>query len=193
MALMQITYLSIGSVPTITQVVARELSRYNYTFLTSSNVSMFFFSNSWLISFQGDPLRVVPIRSKPYRNSRIIAVLRDLCFTGGATSIANRFSSRFPTSRGDDGREVREMPVVMVALVATAVSVIFLRGHFVLTHSQLYTSIHEWHTGRYQTTEFSANAYLDVYNGHIQTFRHISENKNGVFHRMMSDIYAMAR
>ena len=43
MALLQITYLAIGSVPTVTQVVARELSRYNYTFPTPSNVSSLFF------------------------------------------------------------------------------------------------------------------------------------------------------
>ena len=133
MALMQIIYLSIGSVPTITQVVTQELSRYNYTFPTPPNVSTLFFCNSRLISVQSDPLRAVPNRARPYRNSRIIAVIRELCFTGGANSFADRYHLRFPTSEGDDGRVVREVPVAMVALVATAVSDFFLCGRFVLT------------------------------------------------------------
>jgi len=54
---------------------------------------------------------------------------------------------------------------------------------------QLYVAIYEWRTGTHQPAEFSANAFLDVYNGHMQTFAHISENRNRAFHRMMTDIY----
>ena len=61
-------------------------------------------------------------RSKPYQNSRIISVIRDLCFAG---PFAERYRSRFPTFQGADGKVAREVPVAMVALVATAVSVDF--------------------------------------------------------------------
>ena len=53
--------------------------------------------------------------------------------------------------------------------------------------------IYEWHTGEHQPMEFSSNAYLDVYNGHVHTFQHIRENRSGAFHNIMGDIYAQAR
>ncbi|KAF8261295.1 hypothetical protein EI94DRAFT_1810478 [Lactarius quietus] len=64
----------------------------------------------------------------------------------------------------------------MVALIATA----------------LYAAIYEWRNGACQVTEFLANAYLDVYNGHINTLKHIQENREGAFHLMMADIYKKA-
>lgn len=64
----------------------------------------------------------------------------------------------------------------MVALVATA----------------LYAAIHEWHSGKHHSMEFSANVYLDVYQGHINTFHHIRERRSGAFHLMMADLYAQA-
>jgi hypothetical protein len=61
-------------------------------------------------------------RSLPYRNDRIITVIRDLYFSGGTASFANRFKDLFPIHHGDDGKLRREVPIPMVALVATAVS-----------------------------------------------------------------------
>ena len=58
---------------------------------------------------------------------------------------------------------------------------------------QLYAAIHEWRSGKHQHTEFSANAYLDVYQGHIDTFHHIQDRRPHAFHAMMSDIYSQAR
>ena len=57
---------------------------------------------------------------------------------------------------------------------------------------QLYASIHEWRTGEQQITEFSSNAYIDVYQGHVNTLKHILEKRPGAFHLMMSDIYTKA-
>jgi len=62
------------------------------------------------------------MRSRPYRNPRIITVIRDLFFAGGINSFANRFEQRFPTYQDYDGIVHHEVPVAMVALVATAVS-----------------------------------------------------------------------
>lgn len=192
---MRAAFTPIGSASTITQIVAQQLSRYNYTFPTPSNVSTFsfFFRNLWLILVQSDPFRAAPNRSKPYRNLYIITAIRELFFTGGFSSFAQRHHSRFPTFQGSNGGMAREVPVPMVALVATAVSVVFLLSSLCTNMKyQLYAAIREWRTGRHQPAEFSANTYLDVYNGHVQTFRYISENQNGRFHLMMSDIYARA-
>ena len=37
--------------------------------------------------------------------------------------------------------------------------------------------------------EFSANAFLDVYQGHIDTLNHIWDQRNSAFHVMMHDIF----
>jgi hypothetical protein len=46
----------------------------------------------------------------------------DLYFTGGSSSFAYRFKREFPTYESDDGTVKREVPIAMVALVATGVS-----------------------------------------------------------------------
>ena len=58
---------------------------------------------------------------------------------------------------------------------------------------KLYAALYEWCTGEQQVTEFSANAYLDVYNGHVNTLKHIQDHRAGVFHLMMVDIYTKAK
>jgi hypothetical protein len=63
-------------------------------------------------------------RTLPYRNDRIIAVIHDLYFTGFPTSFATKYADRFPLHHGDDGVARREVPIPMVALVATAVNII---------------------------------------------------------------------
>ena len=62
------------------------------------------------------------MRTRPYRNMRIIKVIRDLYFAGGRTSFAHRFKRQFPLHELDDGNMTREVPIPMVALVATGVS-----------------------------------------------------------------------
>ncbi|KAI9434267.1 hypothetical protein BJY52DRAFT_1231243 [Lactarius psammicola] len=85
----------------------------------------------------------------------------DMFFTGGSTSFARRFQYLFPTYECREVVVNHEVPVPMVALVATA----------------LYATIYEWHTGEQQVTEFSANVYLDVYHGNVNTLTHIRENR----------------
>jgi hypothetical protein len=63
------------------------------------------------------------MRTRPYRNTRIITVLRDLFFAGGAASFAERHHELFPTYYNGNGAMTRQVPAPMVALVATAVSV----------------------------------------------------------------------
>jgi len=52
-------------------------------------------------------------------------VIRDLYFGGGSKSFAVQFNHRFPTHPGHDGESHHEVPIPMVALVATAVSEAF--------------------------------------------------------------------
>ncbi|KAH9161634.1 hypothetical protein EDB89DRAFT_2080488 [Lactarius sanguifluus] len=116
------------------------------------------------------------MRSQPYRNSRIIRVIHDLFFTGGGSSFKARFDYLFTSKSGDNGQMVREVPIVMVALVATA----------------LYASIYEWRTGIRQVVEFSTTTYFDVYRHHVDTLGFIRDGQDSAFHNMMAKIYTEA-
>jgi hypothetical protein len=63
--------------------------------------------------------------TRPYRNDRIITIIRDMFFTGGASSFARRFRYLFPTFEGPHAEQIYEVPIAMVALVATAVRPFF--------------------------------------------------------------------
>ncbi len=52
--------------------------------------------------------------------------MHDLYFTGGTSSFAHHFKRQFPTHESSNGELLREVPIPMVALVATAVSVVIL-------------------------------------------------------------------
>ncbi|KAI9429385.1 hypothetical protein H4582DRAFT_2089337 [Lactarius indigo] len=154
-------FLAMASREEIIESVRHQLSNYNYTFPT-----------------MGLPRvnRRLERRTRPYRNDRIITVIRDLYFTGGNTSFAACFPHFFAYTESSDRENRREVPIPMVALVVTA----------------LYATLYEWRTGEQQVTEFSASAYLDVYNGHINTLRQIKERRSGAFRAMMSEIYTQA-
>ena len=101
--------------------------RYSYTFPSARIRGV-----SHTVSMSKFPLTVcqpnVPnglvMRSRPYRNDRIIAVIRGLYFTAtaGVPSFASRFRYLFPTYETCEGELNYEVPVPMVALVSTAVS-----------------------------------------------------------------------
>ncbi|KAF8257247.1 hypothetical protein EI94DRAFT_1709340 [Lactarius quietus] len=146
--------LSIGSATEVARVIGNQLSNYTYTFpRVPPNMGA-----AGLVK-----------RSLPYRNEHIIVVIRELYFTGDRRHL-------HPVHFNNNGRPTREVPVPMVALVATA----------------LYATLYEWHTGEQQNHEFSANAYMDVYAGHMNTLRHVMENWVSAFHIMMSNIYVQA-
>ncbi|KAH9041566.1 hypothetical protein EDB85DRAFT_2139668 [Lactarius pseudohatsudake] len=153
--------IAIGSATQISRLIRKQLSNYTYI-------------------FPGAPgnLGITGLvrTSLPYRNPRIITVIRDLYFTGGSTSFVSRFHHLFVSHRGEDGVERREVPMSMVALVATA----------------LYATLYEWRGGEQQITEFSANAYMDAYLANMNTLKHILNHRERAFHIMMSDIYTQA-
>jgi hypothetical protein len=132
-------------------------------------------------------------RTQPYRNDRIIRVIRDLYFMGGLTSFAKRFEPLFPTHLGLNGVVTCEVPIPMVALVATAVrSSSMIQICDTNSDKQLYAALYEWRTGALMPMGFSANAFLDVYQGHVNTFQHIRDQRSASFHTMMADIYSRA-
>ncbi|KAN0134133.1 hypothetical protein V8E53_008070 [Lactarius tabidus] len=117
---------------------------------------------------------VLVMRSKPYRNSRIIDVIRDAFFRGSAP-FTSCFNYLFPTTETHDGT-IPEVPIPMVALVATA----------------LFATLYEWRSSEQVVAEFSANSYLDVYRGHVNTLNVIRERRGNAFRSMMAEIYSRA-
>ncbi|KAI9444390.1 hypothetical protein BJY52DRAFT_1194415 [Lactarius psammicola] len=154
-------FLAMSSKMEVACYVQAQTLNYNYTFPGGLNSA----------SHQGHVMR-----SKPYRNRRIIDAIHNLFFSGGRTSFANRFNYLFPSSETLNGVTVYEVPVPMVALVATA----------------LYAALYEWRTGEHQVMEFSANSYLDVYQGHVNTLRLIQKKRGSAFRSMMANIYSQA-
>ena len=63
--------------------------------------------------------------TRPYWNDRIVTVIWDMFFVGGAASFTQCFRYLFPTYEFAYGQEVHEVPITMVALIATAVSLYF--------------------------------------------------------------------
>jgi hypothetical protein len=91
------------------------------------------------------------------------------------------------------GEETLEVPIAMVALVATAVSNFLWSFYCAHSPCQLYAALYKWCHGEHKVTEFSANAYLDMYLGHVNTLKYIQANHEGAFHLMMGDIYVQAK
>lgn len=101
----------------ISQIVEHQLQTYNYIFPSSSKASA-------ALTMQGHADKALVFqRTKPYRNDRIISVISTLYFSGGAASFASHFHHVFPTFDGPDGKKT-EVPIPMIALVGTAVSVL---------------------------------------------------------------------
>ena len=88
---------------------------------------------------------------------------------------------------------IRQLPIPMVALVATAVSVTNAIRIYTNLKYKLYAALHEWRTGEHKRTEFSASMFLDVYQGHVNMLRYILERRSTAFHAMMGYIFSQAR
>ena len=61
------------------------------------------------------------MRLRPYQNPRLATLISNLYFTGGHDSFAERYLAQFPTHEALNGVITREVPIPMVALVATGV------------------------------------------------------------------------
>ena len=59
-----------------------------------------------------------------------------------------------------------------------------------MTVLQFYAALDEWSTGQQRALNFSAQAYVETYQGNVEMLVNIRNNRNLSFHRMMSDIYS---
>ncbi|KAN0137999.1 hypothetical protein V8E53_004170 [Lactarius tabidus] len=64
--------------------------------------------------------------------------------------------------------------------------------HDGVTIPELFATLYEWCSGEQVVTEFSANLYLDVYLGHVNTLKVIQDKSGNAFCSMMADIYSHA-
>ncbi|KAF8260484.1 hypothetical protein EI94DRAFT_1811632 [Lactarius quietus] len=147
----------------IAAFITDQLSNYNYTFLKVP---------------KGIGHGNLVMRSKPYRNEHLIQIIREEYFTSPSTgkmSFATHCKYLFQNIE-DDGTTVYKVPIPIVALVATA----------------MYAMLYKWHTGNEQQAEFSANTYLDVYKGHVNTLQLIKDCQYGAFHTTIVEIYSKA-
>jgi hypothetical protein len=101
---------------------------------------------------------------------------------------ASQFHHLFPESEGDNAIEMKEVPVPMMALAGTGVSL----SNFNKSCGALAPLL-ECRTGEHQAMEFTANMFTGVYNGHVSNFKLIKEKNVMASHSMMMDIYAQAR
>jgi hypothetical protein len=58
---------------------------------------------------------------------------------------------------------------------------------------KLYAAIYEWRGGSQNAMEFSANSFLDVYQGHVDTFSYIKNKCERKYHFILGEIYSRAR
>ena len=120
-------------------------------------------------------------------------MIRNLFFSGGTSAYAQRFDSKFPRFTDPAGVVLHQMPDAMLALVATAVRVTYQLRHYTNMKYQLYAAIREWRTGIHQPTDFSADTYMDVYDGHVNTLEHLCDERPRAYHVMMGELYDLAR
>lgn len=116
-----------SSASDIVQYVQHQLSNYAYTFLGIENVSHTVSTSCPLTVCLCQPgaVKALVMCLRPYQNKQIITIIRSMYFTAtrATPSFANRFQYLFPTHEGSTEGEIKyEVPVPMVALVATAVS-----------------------------------------------------------------------
>ncbi|KAH9960702.1 hypothetical protein BC827DRAFT_1155738 [Russula dissimulans] len=158
-ALVRVDVLTMPSPAAIAQYIDKQLSDYYYIYPKAS------------CSLNG-----LMMRSRPYRNDCIIAGIHETFFTGGDKSFSKHFNIQFPVSWNQNGKMVCEVPVHMVALVATV----------------LYAVLKEWQSGTWKSIDFSSLVNLDTYIGHTNTLERIEVTQESGFHVMMADIYAKA-
>jgi Domain of unknown function (DUF6532) len=106
----------------IASSVQQQLLDYAYIYPQVSINHLWLYESCTKLYHQGN--RGAVMRTRPYRNPLIIRVIRDMYFVGGRGSFSATLSSRFATFEDSDGSTHFEVPKPMVALVATAVSVV---------------------------------------------------------------------
>jgi hypothetical protein len=57
----------------------------------------------------------------------------------------------------------------------------------------VYAAVHDWQTGERITLDFSTGAYIDAYDGNLNTLKNMEAEHPNKYHIMMSDIYDKVR
>ncbi|KAG6825967.1 hypothetical protein H0H92_001683 [Tricholoma furcatifolium] len=112
-------------------------------------------------------------RTKPYHHPMIISAIREYFFSAARGSLASKYTDRF-TSSIEDAPDSLELPLPMVAMVATAT----------------YAAIDDWNSGFLKKSEFNADAYEDIYRGHELFLNNIRSEKPRAYHRLMADLFS---
>lgn len=81
----------------------------------------------------------------------------------------------------------------MVAIIATTVCELSASDH-TCTHwgcfPQIHASLNEWREGSNRDkSDFRAENYEDVYNGHVEFLKSLRDAKPIFFHNLMADLY----
>ncbi|PIL34531.1 hypothetical protein GSI_03309 [Ganoderma sinense ZZ0214-1] len=108
--------------------------------------------------------------SQPYHAPIIIIVLRESFFRGPRSFYLRNediFRSSLP------GREEREIPMVMLALVGAAI----------------HASLVDWKSGECIETNFSAEKYMDAYSEHMTFLEAIKSSGPVKYHTMMYKLF----
>ena len=129
-----------------------------------------------------------PVFSKPYGNPIFAEVIKDVLLAGRKRFILSH-TNRFRTNYG--GTISYVMPGALVALVATAVSVMFaLDSLSILTFAlQVEAALKDYCTGFAHTSEFLAEVYGGVYKTHMKVLDEEKSEQPLPFHLTMSKLF----
>ncbi|KAI0043517.1 hypothetical protein FA95DRAFT_1575068 [Auriscalpium vulgare] len=117
------------------------------------------------------------MRNRPYMHPSGISVLQRTLFSGGDTSFSALHPESFPTYIDPAGVRRRQVTPMMVALAFTSI----------------YAGLREYATGEKKDISFTANAYTDVYLGHIVSLEHTKQTRIDAYNSMMATIYSRAQ
>lgn len=122
-----VEYLALDSSARVAERVEKERDNYGYIYpVRVSERNHVWHMLIFLQNSAGPENKRLLKRSQPYRNLRIIKVIRDVYFSGGVSSFAARFNDQFPQEPDSQGVMKTRVPEHMVALVATAVILFIL-------------------------------------------------------------------
>ncbi|KAG6825398.1 hypothetical protein H0H92_003821 [Tricholoma furcatifolium] len=125
-------------------------------------------SGSYIFPRSG-PTKILICRTRPYEHPAVISTLREFVFLGSRTTLAAKYAGRF-------GIQVPELPIPMVAMVATAV----------------HASLDEWVSGSQKKQDFNSDMYEDVYRGHELFICNMRNDKRKAYDKMMQRLYNLA-
>ncbi|KAI0245598.1 hypothetical protein BJV78DRAFT_1287423 [Lactifluus subvellereus] len=136
------------------------------------NHNAFIFPGFWDEDGRTGKMRWNHKAMEPFLNPAFIQILK-MSFFLRPTSIGSKIRDQFVSSI--DGHDEPELPIAMVALVATAV----------------YAALYEWKTGARIIIKFEGNVFATIYRGLYNTLETIKSTNRTAFHAIMSKLYSL--